>query len=399
MSDPRREANISKLRKRPAHILFIIDQLCVAGGAERAILQTIRLLPKDRFRCTLITFRLDERIGLFRSLPCRHYVFPLRRTYDWNALQVARKIRRFIREERVDIVHTFHETSDLWGGLVSRTKDAPALVSSRRDMGILRTRKHRLGYRLMRSTFDLVLTVSDEVRRYCMEADGLASPKVATLYNGVETEYLTRTNGRNGLRQQFGFGSSAPVVLTVANISKVKGIDVLVKVAARVAREMPDVLFMIVGAKVDGEYFKTIEAQIAELGMQRNVRFAGPSENVTSFLKMGDVFFLPSRSEGFSNALIEAMGCGLPCVATKVGGNAEAIKDGINGFIVGSEDTTSAADRILKLLREPDLARAMAAAGKSTVSERFTTNVMISQLVGHYENLLAARANKDVAHI
>jgi len=383
--------------KKSAHVLFLIDQLCVAGGAERAILQTIRLLPKDRFRSTLITFKLDEKIELFRSLPCQSYVLPLRRTYDWNSLRVAQKIRRFIRGEGVDIVHTFHETSDLWGGLVSRVKDAPALVSSRRDMGILRTTKHRVAYRLMRSSFDLVLTVSDEVRRYCIEADGLAPHKVATLYNGVELEYLTRSNGGRSLREQFGFESSAPVVLTVANISKVKGIDVLIKVAARVAHEIPDVLFVIVGANVDGEYFKTIEVQIVELGMQRNVRLVGQTENVASFLKMADVFFLPSRSEGFSNALIEAMGCGLPCVATDVGGNSEAIRDGVSGFIVENENAESAADRILKLLREPGLARTMAAAGKCTVSERFTTKIMIDQLTGHYNHLLAARAKKNAA--
>jgi len=229
-----KKGNISVPGKEPTHVLFLIDQLCVAGGAERAMLQTIRLLPRDRFRTTLITFKLDETVDLFRSLPCRHYVLPLRRTYDWNAFRVARTIRTFIREERVDIVHTFHETSDLWGGLVSRVKNAPALISSRRDMGILRTPKHRLAYRLMRSLFDLVLTVSDEVRHYCIEADRLPPQKVATLYNGVELDYFTRPNGVSTVRQELGLEAESPIVLSVANISKVKGIDVLVKAAAHV---------------------------------------------------------------------------------------------------------------------------------------------------------------------
>ena len=387
------ESNVFAPREGLTHVLFLIDQLCVAGGAERAMLQTIRLLPADRFRSTLITFKMDESVKLFRSLPCQHYVLPLGRTYDWNALRIARIIRKFIREERVDIVHTFHETSDLWGGLVSRVKNAPALISSRRDMGILRTSKHRLAYRWMRPLFDLVLTVSDEVRHYCIEADGLAPQKVATLYNGVELDYFTPRNGIRNVRQQLGLEADSPIVLSVANISKVKGIDVLVKAAARVAQEISNVLFLVVGAKVDAQYFKALEAQVAGLGIQKNVRFVGPSENVVPFLKAGDVFFLPSRSEGFSNALIEAMACGLPCVATKVGGNSEAITDGTNGFIVDSEDAESAASRILRLLREPAMANAMAEAAKRTVSERFTSQVMIDQLTRHYRRLLAARKN------
>jgi glycosyltransferase involved in cell wall biosynthesis len=388
----------SVTERKTAHVLFIIDQLCEAGGAERALLQTIRLLPRSHFRVSLITFRIDERLQLFRKLPCPHFVYPLGRTYDWNALRVARKIRKFIRDEEVDIVHTFHETADLWAGLVSRMKDGPALVSSRRDMGILRAPKHQLLYRLMRSRFDLVLTVSEEVRRYCIQNDGMPEPRVATLYNGVELENLAQRNG-HCVREQFGWDSRAPLVLTVGHIRAVKGIDILVKVAQQVAVEFPRVLFAVVGDTTDQKYFQTIQRQIADLGMQQNVRFVGPAENVASFLKMGNVFFLPSRSEGFSNALIEAMACGLPCVATRVGGNPEAIEEGHSGFVVENEDVEAAADRILRLLREPNLARAMGSAGKDIVKGRFTAQGMIDQLVQHYRYFLDARQEKMLSRI
>jgi glycosyltransferase involved in cell wall biosynthesis len=393
MSSP--DTNRLATAQRTAHVLFVIDQLCEAGGAERALLQIIRLLPRSRFRVSLITFRTDKSLELFRNLPCPHFVYPLRRTYDWNALRIARKIRRFIREEKVDIVHTFHETADLWGGLVSWMKDGPALVSSRRDMGILRMAKHHFAYRLMKSRFDLVLTVSEEVRRFCVETDGLAARKVATLYNGVELDSIAQSNGLANLRKQFGLDKGTQVVLTVGNIRKVKGIDVLLKVAARVALQVPAAVFVIVGASSDAEYFQDLQTRIAELSIQQNVRFVGRTENVASFLKMGDVFFLPSRSEGFSNALIEAMACGLPCVATRVGGNPEAIDEGRSGFIVESEDIEAATDRILRILREPNLASAMGSASKEIVEARFTAKKMIDQLVSHYDQLLVARRKKE----
>jgi glycosyltransferase involved in cell wall biosynthesis len=84
----------------------------------------------------------------------------------------------------------------------------------------------------------------------------------------------------------------------------------------------------------------------------------------------------------------------LPCVATRVGGNPEAIEEGHSGFVVENEDVEAAADRILRLLREPNLARAMGEAGKDIVRARFTAPVMIDQLVHHYDHLLAARHKK-----
>lgn len=381
-----------------SHILFIIDQLCEFGGAERALLQTIQMLPDSRFRKTLVTFRLDESMLPFRTLPCPHLVLPLGRTYDWNAFRVARKLRQFIRDQQVEIVHTFHETADLWGGFVTRMPQGPALISSRRDMGILRQAKHHLAYRLMRSRFDLVLTVSEQVRRFCIEHDGLPEHAVATLYNGVDLRHLGNGNGHYGSHLNVPErADAAPVVLTIGNIRKVKGIDVLVQAAASVVQSIPNALFIVVGAKADHDYYQAVEARIASLGIERNIRFVGQQDDVLPFLKMADVFLLPSRSEGFSNALIEAMACGLPCVATNVGGNAEAVDHGHSGFLVANEDASACATQLLHLLHDPALGKAMGAAGKRIVEEKFTAAGMIDLLVAHYDNLLAAKRTKNGA--
>jgi len=369
----------------------MIDQLCEMGGAERVMLQTISLLPKDRFRCSLITFKINTDREFFRVLPCPHYVFPLKRTYDWRALQTARSIRKFIREEGVDIVHTFHETSDLWGGFISRMKSGPVLVSSRRDMGILRLPKHNLGYRMMNSRFDLVLTVSEEVRQFTIRKDSIPATKVLTLYNGLAISTIQRSNADRSLRKGLGLNAEGPVILTVGHIRRVKGIDVLLETAAIVAREFPEAVFAILGRNSDPEHYRMLEERVVQLGIQKNVRFLGESNEVLPVLRVADVFFLPSRSEGFSNALIEAMACGLPCVVTRVGGNPEAVEEGRSGYLVESEDATSAADRILRLLKDPVRAKEMGVAGRRIVEERFTAEIMIRNLIQHYDRLLAER--------
>ena len=377
----------------PVHVLFFVDELCHGGGAERMLLNTIRLLPADRFRCSLITFRINTGVELFARLPCPHHVFPLRRTYDWNAVQTARRIRKLIREENVKIVHTFHETSDLWAGLVTRMTGGPVLVSSRRDMGILRQAKHKLAYRLFSSRYDLVLTVSEQVRRFCIERDHLSSYKVATIYNGLELNNFTLSERSGNVKENLGLGPRTQLILTLGHVRRVKGIDVLVETAAKVTRECPDVIFLVIGRNSEPEYFREIEARITQLGLESKIRFLGESEKPILFLTDADAFFLPSRSEGFSNALIEAMACALPCVATRVGGNPEAVDEGRSGYLVESEDADAAADRLLRLLRNPAGAKKMGATGRRIVERRFTAEVMIQKLVSHYERLLASSWN------
>lgn len=373
------------------HILFLIDQLDQLGGAERVLFDIICRLPKDRFRCSLGTFRKGLEPSIFDDLPCPVHRFPLSRTYDLDAARMAMRLRHLIRKERVSITHTFFETSDLWGGLVAKLSGCPILISSRRDVGILRARKHHVAYRLMRSAVDRVLTVSDEVRNYCLHQDGLDPGKVITIYNGVDGAKFSSSNGTEGIRASLGLTETSPLIITVANIRRIKGIDVFIQAAAVVSQEFPTATFLVVGEVLEQEYSSELRQLASDLGLLGKVKFLGPSKEVASLLRVSDVFCLTSRSEGFSNALVEAMACGLPCVATRVGGNGEAIEDNVNGFLVPVEDPEAAADRICKLLHDPERARLIGHAAQRTVQEKFTAEAMIRQLVSVYDDVMASR--------
>jgi glycosyltransferase involved in cell wall biosynthesis len=373
------------------HILYIIDQIPGLGGAERTLLEIVRRLGRDRFRCSILTFRIDPQLEALSSLHCPLHVLPLNRTWDLNAAKMALRLRHLIRHENVSIVHTFFETSDLWAAPIAKFSGCPVLVSSRRDMGILRAGKHRLAYPLISRLFDRILAVSEEVRSYCLNHDLLPAERVETLYNGVDLDDLSRKARDGDARQQLGLGSGVPVISTVAHIRPVKGIDVLVRAAARVCREFPEATFVIVGAVLVPETYAELQTLVESLGLKNNVRFMGILSNPYPILRASDVFCLPSRNEGFSNALIEAMGCGLPCVATRVGGNAEALDEGTSGYLVASEDVETLADRILRLLRDPQQRLQMGKAARQRVEARFSMRAMMARLMDIYDELLAAK--------
>jgi glycosyltransferase involved in cell wall biosynthesis len=387
--EPRLIRDAPESRQEPVRVLYIVDQLTEMGGAERFLVKMIRSLPKERFRCSVVTFQIDRSLPLFSSMPCDVRVLPLRKSYDARALRFSLELRRFIRSEGVSIVHTFFETADLWGGLVSRLSRVPIILSSRRDMGILRRPKHALAYRFVNPLFTRVLAVSEEVRRCCIEVDHLRPERVETVYNGVEFP-SSPLESRDACRERLGLSDFKEIVLTIGNIRRVKGIDIFLRAAANVCKSHPSALFVIVGDNHDPVHFNELNELISELGISRNVLFFGPSEDIARFLAACDVFCLPSRSEGFSNALIEAMGAGVPCVATRVGGNVEALEHNRNGVLVPREDATALSSAIEALLDDPTRARVLGRKARETVQARFSHEAMMTQLTNIYERLVLA---------
>ena len=374
------------------HVLFLIDHLMARGGGESNLFKLVQLLPPELVRCSIATFRINPEIRKSIGVPV--YVFPWRRVYHLSALKAAADLRKLIRDQHVDIVQTYFETSNLWGGLVAKLSGA-SLLSSRRDMGILRKRKHELAYGLVNRISDRVLAVSEEVKRFCVDQENIDPQKISVVYNGVDLQQLTAGPQANPF-EQAGWASASHIITCVANVRKIKGIDVLVRCARRVCHELPGAVFLIAGSLYEREYSQQIQDMVRSLGLENNVKFLGFIEDPTPLLKMSNAFCLLSRSEGFSNALLEAMACGVPSVVTRVGGNPEAVNDGENGFLVPPEDDESAAQRLLFLLRNPAEAAQMGAAARLTVQTRFSAETMIKQLLDVYRELMAQRKEQKL---
>jgi len=378
---------------QPTRILFIIDELREPGGAERALLKTIRLLPRDRFQPHLLTLRADPDPDLIRDVSCPVYIFPLARTYDLKALVVARRLIRLIRSLKPGIVQTFFETSDLWAGPIARLTGVPVVISSRRDMGILRSRKHRLAYRALGRIFDQTHAVSEVVRQEFIQKDRLRPSRVVTVYNGVTLDRIdsVSTSECTRVRHELNLGETSHIITALGHIRRVKGLDVLIRAVPAVQRRFPNAVFIIAGETHEAEHGRELSRLCAELGVTNRVRFLGGIPDPLPLLKASDVFCLPSRSEGLSNALLEAMACGLPAVATRVGGNPEVIDDGRNGYIVESEDANALAERLSDLLDNQQVRADMGRMARSTVEDRFSDEQMIARVVREYESLLRGR--------
>jgi glycosyltransferase involved in cell wall biosynthesis len=367
------------------HVLFVIDQFSRnLGGGERIALKLAAFLPQYGYRTSILTFSADPADPVFESAPCPVYLLPLQRTYDRAALAGAMDLRRFLKQQKIQIVQTFFESSDIWGGFVTKLLSDAKLIWSRRDMGILRTRKHEVAYRLMAGLPDAVFAVSDLVRQHCIEEDHIDPDRVETIYNGLDLDHWGDSSLPLPPRDRI-------LVTTIGNIRHVKGHDVFIKAAAAVAARFPNVDFSIAGGVLEPAYFEELQALVRNLNLGDRFHFTGAITDLHQHLSAADIFVLPSRSEGFSNAIVEAMATSLPVVATNVGGNAEAVQNGVTGLIVPSDDPAALAAAITQLLADPVRAKAMGIAGKQRVAERFTTEAMILRTTATYRKLLTER--------
>ena len=364
------------------HVLLVLDQFPrTLGGGERIVLKLAALLPEYGYRVSVLTFSADPASAGLQSPPCSVYLLPLQRTYDLTALRGSLELRTFLREQKIRIVQTFFESSDLWAGFVTKAMSSAKLIWSRRDMGILRTGKHHAAYRLMARAPDRVFAVSEQVRRHCIDVDGIKPSRVQTIYNGLDLADWSSTSSAAKLEGEV-------LVATVGNIRRVKGHDVFIRAAASVAAQFRKVTFSIAGDVLEPDYFAELQVLVRDLKLSGRFRFAGGVKDLREHLATADVFVLPSRSEGFSNAIVEAMAASLPVVATNVGGNAEAVQDGVSGVIVPPEDSGALAAAIVHLLSNPAKARQMGAEGKRLVAEKFTTEAMMTQIINVYGSLL-----------
>jgi glycosyltransferase involved in cell wall biosynthesis len=270
---------------------------------------------------------------------------------------------------------------------VTKTLSDAKLIWSRRDMGILRGNKHHVAYRLMSRIPDRVFAVSEEVRQHCVAVDRIKPSLVETIYNGIDVaDWDTASTPAKP--------PGAALVASVGNIRRVKGHDIFIKAAASIIAQFPQVSFNIAGDVLEPDYFEELQNLIRTLNLSGRFHFVGGVANLREYLSTADIFVLPSRSEGFSNAIVEAMAASLPVVATDVGGNAEAVTDGVSGFIVPSDDRAALAAAITRLLSDPSKAREMGAAGKKLASEKFTTDAMMQQITLAYARLLARKPSE-----
>lgn len=229
---------------------------------------------------------------------------------------------------------------------------------------------------------DRITAVSQFLRDQTFHAFGCTGCQVEVIHNFIDPDVYDRTRYERVLHKQFG--NNTPILMHISNFRPVKRVADVVRVFARVHKEVPSVLVMV----GDGPERVTAEDEARQLGVSRAVHFLGRIDMVAPLLADADLFLLPSQSESFGLSALEALACGVPVIASRAGGIPEVVRDGETGVLCEVGDVDGMADAAARLLRDRREWEVMSAAAAVDARTRFSLEPIVSRYEASYRSAL-----------
>jgi glycosyltransferase involved in cell wall biosynthesis len=388
-------------------VLMVISQFSpIIGGAERQAQLLAQKLIEKGVEVQIVTGwwkwgtpqrEISNRVSVFRNFS----FWGMSRIKELRPLAAVTYMATLltyllVHKSDYDIIHV-HQA--LYPAFVSvfvgkQVLGKPVLVktaSSGVTSDIKKLKQLPLGefqLRYLLKNMDCLVAVS-KVGGKEFNAIGFPESQIKHVPNGVVLPRDGKTNYRHVKR-----------VITAARLSKEKGIDILLRAWANVIKQEKGIKLIVLG---DGLLAGTLKRLCHSLGLTESVEFTGMVQNVTEYLRNSDLFILPSRTEGLSNSVLEAMSYGIPCIATDVGGNGELLDSGNqkilpgkyvigqNGLLINPDDIEGLAKAILYLIRNSDTRERMGRRSREFVRGNFSIDLVADKYISLYQHMLEGR--------
>ena len=283
-------------------------------------------------------------------------------------------LARLVRGLNADVVHTHLVHADLYGGLAARLRGT-TLVSTKHNDDPFRTGTFRFVERGLARLADRVVAISESLRRFTIERVGVPEDKVETIHYGLdEPPAAWGTNPLDAVPE------GARILLSVSRLTEQKGIDVAVNALPLLP---DDTVLVVLG---EGPERTTLTELARGLGVESRLFLPGRVPDVAAWLRRASVYVQPARWEGFGLAVLEAMVCALPVVATNVSSLPELVADGDTGVLVPPDDPVALARGVVRALSEPSLGQA----GYERAQQEFSVARMADRTAALYASLLSA---------
>ena len=369
-------------------IAFVIDTIeSPTAGTEKQLLMLIKHLDRSRFQPYLCVLRVSEWLEKEFDL-CPLFVAGIDSFKTITGLKGILRLSGWFKENRINIVQTHFRDSSIAGILAARFAGIKNIIGTRRNQGYWLTPVELKIQKFLDRWVTAYIANSQSTKQWMANTEGVDFKRIEVINNGFdfsmfESEAEPDTN-RKQMRLSLGIPEDAPVIGIVANLRPVKDHGTFLQAANIVRAQIPAARFLIIG---DGPEKPELQKLTDELNLTDAVIFLGARLDVPRILEACDIGVLSSRSESFSNAIVEYMAAGLPVVTTDVGGAREAVDDGINGFIVPIGDFDEMGQRIIELLKA-DTIKEMGQESRKRSLDRFELTSMIEKTEHLYDRCL-----------
>lgn len=353
------------------------------GGQERRVVSEMEGMLRRGHHVLLVT-RPHCRIrneAEQRGIPV--VAMDMRGKFDFRAI---RALARLLKQEAIQVVDT-HSGIDSWvGALAAKLAGTPVLVRTRH----LNIPLKRSWLNFVHYLPDALVTCGEAMRRQLVENCGFPAEGLANIPTGIDFSRFQPTKSREVMRRELGLAPDAWAVLMVGIIRGVKRHEVALRAFQAVAETRPNAMLFLAG---EGPMRPDMERLAAELDISDKVHFLGHREDVPDLMAASDLLLLTSRSEGVPQAVTQALGMGLPVVATAVGGVPELVIHEKTGLLVPPENPQAVAEAMMRLMDDPQLTIRLEQEGRRHALSEFSLDAMLDKTERLFESLLAQKEN------
>lgn len=352
-------------------LLILTDSpITVSGGSERFLRNLLGQLPTEHYHVTLIHLceTPPAETVVHGELPSsvRDVRFlPFTALYGKQGIRAFLAVRKLVNTEGFDVIQSQHEKSDVFNALLPRGARNALRISNRRDTGFLKSARLRQLSRILNRRFDMIVAPSASILDAVERDEGASRSRMHCIANAVDTERFRplAASDRRAALAGIDCRDTDLIVGCVADLVPVKRHEDLLDAFAALQSGLPNARLILIG---DGPCRGALEDRIRQLGLADSVRLLGRRPDIDQLLPAFDLFVLASDTEGLSNAILEAQACGLPVVATRVGGNPDLV-DADCGALVPPRDPGALAEAMATLLRDRGGRERMGAVARARV--------------------------------
>jgi len=343
------------------------------GGTERMILQTACGLNKDRFESVVISLmpggplgEMCEKNNIPFFTPC------FKSKTDFGALI---RLVYYLRKNKGDILHTYLFHSNILGRIIGKLIGYKYIISSQRNVDLWRKWYHDYIDKMTSSLCSVIVSNSIAGKKYLVEQAGIKEDKVVVIHNGLDVEKYPVREKNIGILN----------IINIASLTEKKGHKYLFDAISKLAQSGVDFKLYLIGK---GKLENYLRYKSKELGLDDKIFFEGYSDNITSYLQNADIFVLPSLWEGLPVALMEAMACGVACIASDVGDVKELIKNEEDGLIVEPKNVDQITNSILRLINDRDFMERIGSSARKKIKKYFSSVKMINSFEKLYNQIV-----------
>lgn len=377
-------------------VLHVITRLIIGGAQENTLFTAARLNPR-RYRLEVVCGPQTGTEGSLieeaqtQGIPLTIVPDLLRQVSPLHDLRALSTLTRIIERGGFSIVHTHSSKAGILGRLAAKRAGTPVIIHTVHGWSFhdYMPSSTRLIYILLerwmaRFTHALVVVTKKDIEKGL--SAGIGRPEQYHLIRSAIPleEFDPARFDRHAIRRQLGLPQEAPVVGTIGRFSPQKNPLDWARVAGIVGHAHPEVHFLLVG---DGPLRAQVEAQLAHEGLADRVVLTGLRRDTPRLMAAMDVFMLTSLWEGLPRTIPEAQAMGLPVVANRADGTAEAIQDHVSGYLCHPGDLRGMAQHVLTLVNNPVLRAEMGTRGRNDALAEFDLQLMIEKIADLYERL------------